>query len=272
MKEGTGTNSWVAPHLFCGLGNRLFQVMAAAGLAERSQRRLVFFLPRMTKGEHGCWKLFLDFFPDVPIVETASEWSVLEDVSGSSLPEGPIVTHGFFQEVALFPDDFRPRLPLALRPQQMTNAWAIHFRIGDYKILPHHQMPLAAYYRQTIEANCSKTSPLTLFSDSPEALPSIQKELQSLGWSQVTISAAKDERETIQEFCVCGGGSIGSNSTFSWWLAWFAHVEKEKYRAFFPSPWLKGQSAPKIFNLPFTQAVEISELPSEPQLHSFPFK
>jgi hypothetical protein len=279
MKEDV--RHWVAPHLLCGLGNRLFQVMAAAQMAERSKRPLVFFLPRMTRGEHGCWGLFLELFPTIPIVETCPEWFVLEEgmttnVVYERLPPMPIVTRGFFQDLRFFPQSLRPRV-LWSPSQRRTDRWAVHFRLGDYQILPHHQLPLGPYYRQTLESRCPRHTPLTLFSDSPEALPKIQKELQALGWADVQISSAKDERETILEFCSCGGGSIGSNSTFSWWLAWFAAAaaagagDEANYEAFFPTPWVRGLEAPAIFTLPFTHAVRISDLPQEPRLHSFPF-
>jgi hypothetical protein len=187
------------------------------------------------------------------------------------------VTKGFFQDVSLWPKDLsiQPVLPLRKPEERELDAWSIHFRIGDYQILPHHQFPLGPYYRTCLE-KIPKSAKLVLFSDSPEKLEGIRQEIVDAGWARerVEISHANDEEETLQEFMKCQGGSICSNSTFAWWAAWFtwrATGQRSTYIATFPTPWVHGHPAPKIFDLPFTQAIDLSSIPPSLTLHSFPF-
>jgi hypothetical protein len=64
----------VAPRLVCGLGNRLFQTVAAIHAAEVTDAEPVFFLPRMGRSEHGNFETLLILFPNIRIIETAPEW------------------------------------------------------------------------------------------------------------------------------------------------------------------------------------------------------
>lgn len=284
----------IAPRLRCGLGNRLFQTMAAIGEAERasetkdnSQATPVFFLPRMGS-EHGNFDLLLLLFPNIKIVETASEWLEIKEEDISQTRQTPhtrqtqhtqdslTVISGFFQDVRYFPKQstFFPKLPSNVSQQ---DAWAIHFRFGDYTFLKHYHVNLARYYFYTITNKIPKHSTLILFSDSPDRLKPIQKELENLEY-KVEIFNNPDTLETMKAFASCVKGSVCSNSTFSWWCAWFAWKAQEAsdhnhykahYKAHFPDQWIVGQPSPHIFEHPFTQTIKLDEISASPELLSF---
>lgn len=260
--------SWVAPRLRCGLGNRLFQVAAAVGV---DSHRPVLLLPRMGTVEHGNEDVFR-ILCDLPIIETANTWSEIVEINGRvpPLPSSDIVLSGFFQDTANFPAIDSPlfkRLPRLPSYNQPSSAWAIHFRFGDYCQLPHHQIDLAPYYYHCIN-QLPKTTPLTLFSDSPERLPALKAELESLGY-KADIFSNQDTLETLKAFAACQG-AICSNSTFAWWAAFFGWNQSPSYKAYFPDIWIRGRPSPNLFTLPFTISVPLKSLASN-RLNSFSF-
>ena len=272
--------AWIAPRLRCGIGNRLFQAFAAIGAAERAGVRPAFLLPRMSHYEHGNFDLIHTLCPTLPLLETADEWEELQETANKTVPpintHKPVVLSGFFQNSENFPDLYTfniPRLP-SPAPEFWPDVWAIHFRIGDYSILPHHQVPkLAQYYYQTIKVNIPQSTKIILFSDSPKKLPQIAQELTTMGYNP-EIFDSEDVLETFKKFAACQGGSICSNSTFAWWCAFFGFTNSKKYgkyRAFFPDIWLTNQPTPNILNQPFTHSVKLSDLSAFPYLQSFSY-
>jgi hypothetical protein len=261
----------VAPRLVCGLGNRLFQTVAAIRAAEITDAEPVFFLPRMARAEHGNFKTLLELFPNIRIIETAQDWTEVGEQEDGSLPylnKCPLtVLSGFFQNTECFPSLTNKYLP-SIPQVKATDRWAVHFRFGDYQILPHYHIGLGKYYYKTIKDNIPNNSAVCLFSDSPDRLPAIAKELQSFGY-RVEIYENSDAIETFKAFASCSAGSICSNSTFSWWAAYFAWKQAgPNYRAFFPDRWIINHTT-RLFALPFTQSVCLDKIPAFPSLNSF---
>lgn len=252
----------IAPRLCCGIGNRLFQTMAAIGEAERRNAKPVFFLPRASQ-EHGDFELILKLFPSLLIIETAPSWQEVKEHTATQT-DSLMVLSGFFQDTRLFPtiaNPHWPRLPVLAQPQ---DSWGIHFRFGDYQILKHYHVDLSKYYFYTI-TKIPKGSRITLFSDSPDKLPPIAKEIESLGY-HVTIFKG-NTLETLTAFASCVKG-ICSNSTFSWWAAYFAWKANPNFTAYFPNRWLVNQETPN-FSYSFTQSVDLDSINAEPALLTF---
>ena len=272
---------WITSRLCCGLGNRLFQITAAIGAAEKLGIRPVLFLPAMQQVEHGNFDLLQKLCPNLDLITTAPEWEKVGELAEERTPEipptsqAPIVLYGFFQNTDNFPEltnKYLPSLP-SIPSLQPKSRYAVHFRFGDYRILPHHQMPgLKQYYYYTITTYIPKGSTLVLFSDSPEMLPPISEEIRTLGYS-TEIFPSLDTMKTLEAFAECEGGAICSNSTFAWWAAFFTYQASNKsprYKAYFPDIWIQGRTPPKILtNLPFTQSIELKSLPPGPSLESF---
>ena len=254
----------VAPRLCCGLGNRLFQTVAAIGEAERLGRKPVFFLPRMSH-EHGGFDLLLRLFPNIPILQTAPTWEEVDEADIAAPKESLLVLSGFFQDTKFFPSSshYLPKLPRT----SPIDSWAIHFRFGDYQKLKHYHVDLSRYYLYVLKTKITKGSLLTLFSDSPERLAPISKEFETLGY-KVQIFNKQDILETLKAFASCVKGAVCSNSTFSWWAAYFANAQAPGYKAYFPNRWIVNKP-PVNLNHSFTQFIDLEAISAEPALLSF---
>jgi hypothetical protein len=270
---------WVAPRLTNGLGNRLFQAVAAIRVAEQHGIEPVFLLPRMSSYEHGNFSLLLKLFPSIRILETAPEWNDYGETNEEKIPDvsltKPLVLLGYFQNSENFPSLTNPNLPRLPTPNsKRPGVWAIHFRLGDYCILPHHQIhELNKYYYQIIKKYIPSGQTIVLFSDSPQRLEPMSEEIKSLGYN-TEIFTSTDTLETLQAFSACQGGAVCGNSTFAWWSAYFAFMASNQdpnYKAYFPHQWLRYSPRHRVFTLPFTQVIELNSLPAFPYLKSFSY-
>jgi hypothetical protein len=250
----------VAPHLTGGIGNRLFEFAAAAGLAEKWGRKVVNFLPRCSSTDHGPFDNIFKLFPTVPIVESAETWETLEEkkndmyryVPFSSPVAGPVVVHGYRQSEKYFPKSIVPNFEAALGAEKAAtirkripkNAWFLHVRLGDYKILPHHQVNLKAYYEKCLNIIPSGST-LFLFSDEPELCADYFMIEASSRHIELLVCTNKDELVNLYMMSLCTGGAITANSTFSWWGAYFARqATQNTFQAFYPSVWGQGMPPP----------------------------
>jgi hypothetical protein len=263
--------SWIAPHLTGGLGNRLFQFAAAMGLAERWNRTPVFFLPRCGATNHGPFETIFHMFPTISILETADEWEEFHEPKGhvftytafSPVPttNKNIVIKGWRQSPLYFPTSpLQARLSECIAPERwehLTKKYQLdtlegkektvflHIRLGDYRVLPHHQVNLQHYYI-TCLSKLPQGTKILFFSDEPELIKDVMGQLvEALGHS-FHVCDEKDELESLALMSQCWRGAITANSTFSWWGAYFAHQKTshpETFVAFYPSTWGQGLPA-----------------------------
>ena len=256
---------WVAPHLTGGLGNRLFQFHAAYGVSKKWNRDCVFFLPMCGKNDHDPIETIFDLYPMIPIIETESEWQVIPEKSGQCFifdefgddPEAKSVVIGGWRQTPLyFKDDSCPvpnwsrflsdarMVELKAKYELGEKCWMLHVRLGDYKQLPHHQIPVLNYYERCLN-EVPKDSKILLFSDEPELCREwIYKIVRSRGLD-FQVCDEMDEVTPLWMMSECLGGGITANSTFSWWGAYFAkqkakQKQKNTYRAYYPDVWGKG--------------------------------
>lgn len=252
---------WVAGHLTGGLGNRLFQHAAAAGLAEKWNMSLVFYVPLSDPTNHGPFDSIFRLFPKIQVLNEKEESILIPEAPGcvftySPFPEeapeqknfcvdGWRQTELYFPKSGLFPD-FQSALGQDLyKKHKVSNSestWFIHVRLGDYLILPHHQINIEDYYKKAIQY-IPPESKILLFSDSFDRFEQhLQLMFKMLG-RKVEIIKEENELVCLYTMSQCWGGAIVANSTFSWWGAYFArqsHPNPEKFKAIYPRCWGKG--------------------------------
>ena len=234
---------WVAPHLNEGLGNRLFQFAAAKAYAQKKNAKLVFFLPRCGKTNHGNFEHIFQLFPEVPLLETAASWNEIHESSDTHFVyqplEGktPLVLCGYRQSYKYFSDikivpnfDFINRE--RLKNYVEVPSFFVHIRLGDYRALPHHQIDIAKYYTSAIQ-QIPENVQVLVFSDEPALIE---------GLLTIPHTIVKEEEvESLYIMSQCIGGIVG-NSTFSFWGAYLAHERLPTFKAYFPSS--MGQGLP----------------------------
>ncbi len=253
---------WVAPHLTGGLGNRLFEFHAAFSASKKWNRKCVFFLPMCHKNDHGPFETIFNLYPSIEIVETASEWQVIPEKSGqcfiySEFSDEPSSnnlviggwrqTHLYFKDIELLTPNWsyyiseERKKELQMKYGLGDTCWMFHVRLGDYKQLPHHQIPVVNYYERCLN-EVPKGSKILLFSDEPELCKEwVFKMVNSRGL-EFKVCEEMDEVTPLWMMSQCLGGGIVANSTFSWWGAYFAKQNKvsERYKAYYPDIWGKG--------------------------------
>ena len=252
---------WIAAKLSGGLGNRLFQTAAALGTAERSGRKAIFLLPMCEEGPHGSFYTIFQMFPSIPIVESAAKWFFITESKNHYVytplefpPDQNAVILGYRQSPKYFPSypisinwaailkdkAAQIRVEAGLETEDARRSTVmIHIRLGDYKMLKHHQQDLESYYTEALQ----KIEPgqrLHLFSDEPELCEETISAAAAKMNIPFTVAKVRSDVESLYEMSLCQGGSITANSTFSWWGAYFAHQQNPRHWATYPERWIVG--------------------------------
>jgi hypothetical protein len=266
--------SWVAPHLTGGIGNRLFEFAAALGAAEKWGKPSVFYRPMIQKNDHGPVDNILKLFPNVPVLTTEQSYASYPEPNGhvfkytpfpQSAPGDRTVILGYRQSEKYFPaeasllkPDWSPFLDSQTKQVLLSKhgfstdasksrTWFLHIRLGDYKVLPHHQINIAPYYEKCLN-EVPKGSHIILFSDELNLCAGWFAAICSQRSLEPIICMEADEIKSLWLMSQCHGGAIVANSTFSWWGAYFARQEVgEAYKAFYPSVW--GQGLPPAYDV-----------------------
>ena len=247
---------WVASKLQCGLGNRLFQLAAAKQASETWSVPLVFAMPYCSPSEHGDFNTIFKMFPSIPKIwkaeaevsieqEGCFKYSPLPSVN----PSQHVLLKGFFQASAYVTDSLVPSWDAinGLDKDALLKRWCLetaeqraktvflHVRLGDYKILPHHQVPLLSYYAKAMGA-FPEDYRFLIFSDGSDEA----RALPVFSDTTCVFVDEKDEYKTLFLMSLCDGGAITVNSTFSWWGAYFARQGKEDFKTYMPSKWMSS--------------------------------
>lgn len=256
---------WIAGHLTGGLGNRLFQHAAAMGLAEKWNRPLVFSLPHCGRQEHGPIDSIFRLFPSVPIVVEDEPFLALPEPNGNVFSYTPfqdspvaanILVDGFRQTEKYFPvqgvhvaleqvisEERKQELFQRYFPEDGKGETAfVHIRLGDYKILPHHQIDIGNYIKEASKEFPPNTRFLVFSDEASRYKDMLINLIHSVGHRPVLVEEA-DELETLYLMSQCWKGAIVANSTFSWWGAYFARQRCQSPKEFiacYPAVWGAG--------------------------------
>ena len=254
----TDTGSWIASRLSGGIGNRLFQLATAQGVSERWKVPLVFAMPYCLPSEHGDYESIFKLFPCVPKIWKAEPLLAIDQdhcfeycLFPTVPPADRILLRGFWQAAEYVPDSFKPSWSAISGTDDLLAKWMLssiqqqektaflHVRLGDYRVLPHHQVNLLAYYVKAMASFPSDVR-FMVFSDEPDAV----KGFDIFSERCVFVTEA-DELRALFLMSKCSAGAITANSTFSWWGAFFGRQNNiTNYRACMPARWMVTSKEP----------------------------
>ncbi len=258
-------NYWVAGHIAGGLGNRLFQHAAALGLAEKWGRKAVFALPHVEPTNHGPFESLFRLFPKTPVLVEEEESLYIPEPYGYVFTYLPfqsdpiaknIVIDGWRQTERYFPavgvHAALEDCVSALRQKSLFEKYGLtssrettyfmHIRLGDYLILPHHQIDVGQYLKEASKHFAPKSRFLIFSDEASKYGATLKASAEALGF-EAQVVEEEDELEALFLMSQCWGGAIVGNSTFSWWGAYFARQRcpnKQQYKACFPRVWGAG--------------------------------
>jgi hypothetical protein len=277
---------WVAGHITGGLGNRLFQHAAAAGLAEKWSRPVVFSLPHVSPTNHGPFDNLFRLFPSVKVVTEDIPCLLLPEANGHVFTYTPfqasslgtnIVVDGWRQSERYFPATgihaaLEEAIPKARRDELLqkysltdigskTATCFLHIRLGDYKVLPHHQIDIGTYVNRASK-EFSPNTRFLIFSDEAVHYKTMLEDFVKAVGHTGTVVEETDELENLYLMSQCWRGAIVANSTFSWWGAYFARQrcpDPTNFKACYPDIW--GLGLPPARDIVPSWGLRISNAP-----------
>lgn len=254
---------WVSCQLAGGIGNRLFQIVAALGLAERLKRRVVFYTPVNTGLTHQSVENIYSLFPHIPLVREGEDSIELYEPDGDgdgyqynlSVPatDTNILMFGYRQNMAYFPSYsilpsffMFPHLAdisakYSIRSQEeKCKTWFLHIRLGDFLLYdPLTHVTVDSYHIPLLK-KVPADAHILLISNEPQKAKLL---LEKCG-RPFQVCEESDERMCLYIMSQCWGGAIVANSTFSWWGSYFAYMStpyKWSYKAYYPDEWTRGK-------------------------------
>ena len=252
---------WAAPKLSGGLGNRLFQLASVKQYANTYKKKIVFLLPTSGKTDHGAFENIFNLFPEIPILETANKWYTYDEKKDGLYEyeelldkQENVVISGYRQSYKYFTNiAIEPKFENIIskeRIEYLNNKYLsnkkdlffIHIRLGDFCILPHHQINVQKYYSNAIRYIPSDSTVL-IFSDDIKMIYNINfiSEINNIKCEE------KDEIESLYLMSNCLKGGIVANSTFSFWGAYLAKQQSPTFLGYYPNSLGKGLPKPKDY-------------------------
>jgi hypothetical protein len=247
--------SWLAPRLTDGLCNRLFQIVCANWHAKKNGKELVFYVPRIQPSVHSDCTVLFKLFPKIRIVWSVKEHNISKEDSQDfgkfkelSIGDSNTVIEGYFQNWSYFEGFKKPDIRLALTENELQKytlppefqpekMWWIHVRLGDYQNLSHHQCATKAYWTAALQ-KIPKGATIIVFSDTMDVA---MKLIEDCGRPDIMPSGPElSAITTLYLMSQCGGGCIGSNSTFSWWGMYLSLAKDKGSPCILPAQWHKN--------------------------------
>ena len=218
------------------LGNQMFQIAAAAALAERDGDE--FWIPN--------WA-YADMFEGEFVLQGRGgpfkQWTE-PGFHHTDIPEGMNVLNGYFQSEKYFKDnDSKIRKMFTIKQGikdaiykkhknllDRDNVVALHLRRGDYLTLPDHHPVMDLNYFMKAMKKFPKDSIFLVFSDDTQWC---KDNFPGIGEKFFIIEGQTDV-EDFAMMTMCDHNCI-ANSSFSWWAAWLNDNEAKVVVA--PEKW-----------------------------------
>ena len=236
-----------------GLGNQLFQIFATIAYALKHKQVFCFTYKTMTGKRPMYWdnflcslKLFTNarMMTNVQIVDEPIYYSVTPN------PYHNIMLTGYFQNPSYFKEYYEPicrlirldaqkeKIKELMNELNFDNSISMHFRRGDYLLLPDHYKILTyEYYKKSLDYILKKREnreqrtekekidcQVLFFCEDIDidAIIDIIKQLKDT-YPLVEFIRAPTGLEDWQQLLMmsCCQHNIIANSTFSWWGAYF---------------------------------------------------
>jgi hypothetical protein len=252
-----------------GLGNQLFQIFATISYGITKHKQFKFLNIETLGGgnttvRHTYWTSFLSSLKPFLINELPKNIKVIRekefsynDLEIDEFSQDDIMIFGYFQSYKYFQYQFNMltriinlekkkielKTKLEVTDEYLRDKISMHFRIGDYKLLPNYY-PLATYeyYERSLKHILDKTgkSNFTILYfcediDVEDVLIIINKlrhVYPSCQFIRGESSLADWEQMLLMSLCQ---HNIIPNSSFSWWAAYFNTNSKKI--VCYPSIW-----------------------------------
>ena len=238
--------SEVTVELRNGLGNRIFQILAAIGYAEKYKKNPVICKAFSNDGPKGHEKnlndLLIKIFPDLKVINFMSSFNIIGETQYFTYTEldycnTDVVLKGYFQAEGYLPS---PGLIPDIRTRYYHNTYFIHIRAGDYLIFDNEWgIDVPDYLKKCFDI-INETTKYIVFSDDVEYARGIMSEFKV----NYVFSDKTDPYETLVEMANCAGG-ICANSSFSWLGALFQ--KNKRGQIFMPSIWNKTRDCSGVY-------------------------
>jgi hypothetical protein len=248
----------VSPQLGHGIGNRIFQVLAALGYAEKYGKQCVISKVNTINGskphEKNLDGMLSRIFQNVPVIHSIKTPTIIREAQRFNYNDLPnslanVVLQGYFQDERYFPSESSNMIP-KIKTGHYQNTYFIHIRAGDYLQKGSFGYNLSYYHKSCFEILSPDTNYI-VFSDDIGYATNYMKQFNI----SYTISDKVNQLDTLIEMSNCEG-AICANSSFSWLGAFFQ--DKTKGKRFMPSKWIKEYDCTGVY--PIWSTIVNSEL------------
>ena len=241
-------------NLVGGLGNQLFQIFTTISYAIKTKEKFVFLNSEsvgtgITKVRNTYWnnllhklKSFLsnDFPNYIVIREIGFTFNdIISEINSIKINNNNICLYGYFQSYKYFQDnydliyrllDIKKQKETVIKSStnfQIQNTVSIHFRFGDYKLLPNvYSILTYEYYEKAVsyiqENNFIFLHILFFCEDEDLEDVNIIIEQLKLKFPNNSFSRAQNTLKDWEQMLLmsCCNYNIIANSSFSWWGAY----------------------------------------------------